>query len=81
VKLSRALSVAGRGLDVRAERLRAIAQALAKEQGKAARPPQSAGAAAPSAAEAREAARQQRANLLAVQASRRLLARTVDMLM
>jgi flagellar basal body rod protein FlgC len=80
VKLSRALTIAAYGMDVQAERLRTVAQALAKEHRSVTQPAPGTADGAPTILDLRDFARHHQASLQAMQASRRLLTRTIDML-
>jgi flagellar basal body rod protein FlgC len=80
MKLSRALTIAAHGMDVQAERLRTVAQALAKEHRSAAQPAARAADGTPTILDLRDVARHRQASLQTMQASRRLLTRTIDML-
>jgi flagellar basal body rod protein FlgC len=80
MKLSRALTIAGHGMGVQTERLRAVAKALAKEHRSAAQPAGRTADGTPAILTLRDVARHREASLLAMEASRRLLRRTIDML-
>jgi flagellar basal body rod protein FlgC len=80
LKLSRALTIAGHGMGVQTERLRTVARALAKEHRSAAQSAPRAGDGAPTIQDLRDLARHREASLLAMEAARRLLTRTIDML-
>jgi len=76
MNLSHAMAVAADDIGVRDERLRAMAQTLGSERrgpSKRSRPPNS-------AANLESAADWRQGSVLALQASRRLLARSIDML-
>jgi hypothetical protein len=76
MNLSRAMSVAADGLAVEKEQLRNLAQTLGSEE----RSPPKRPRPAASAANMEREAQWREESILALQASRRLLARTIDML-